>query len=272
MRRGRPVIALVVALGVIGAFAGGLAGLLDIPKPPPGASRAARLYYGFCAECHGADGRGSWRAMLFLIRPGDLTDRARMSQHSDRYLFDIIKHGGAPLGRPGMPGFAFHLSDADIEALVQYVRGLGAQSAAARSADGVDPDEGELVVHRPDCEPDAVARPGPARVEERGVSVDRHQLHRPHAEGGDSVVADEDHVGRGAGDDFSSHLVGGRPDEGAPDAGGQGRQQGGEEHGQKPASAAARDAQAAFSRPPATGTPRAGCRRRARSTSGRILP
>src|SRR2546425_11381415 len=65
MPRGRPVIALGLALGVIGALAGGLAWLLDIPKPPPGASRAARLYYGFCAECHGADGRGSWRAMLF---------------------------------------------------------------------------------------------------------------------------------------------------------------------------------------------------------------
>ncbi|OLC15896.1 MAG: hypothetical protein AUH29_06800 [Candidatus Rokubacteria bacterium 13_1_40CM_69_27] len=246
MPRGRPVIALGLALGVIGALAGGLAWLLDIPKPPPGASRAARLYYGFCAECHGADGRGSWRAMLFLIRPGDLADPTRMSRHSDRYLSDIIKHGGAPLGRPGMPGFAFHLSDADIEALVHYVRGLSGQRAAQRSADGLDPDEGELVVHPPDCEPHAVARPGPARLEERGVSVDRHHLHRPHAEGGDGVMADEDHIGGGTGDDFSPHLVGGRPDDGAPDAGGEDRQQGGEEHRQKPASAAARDAQAAF--------------------------
>lgn len=121
MRR-RPVIALVLALIGIGLFAGGLAWLLEPPRPPRGAARAARLYYEFCVPCHGADGRGSWRAVLFLIRPGDLTNRARLSRLSDRYLFDIIKHGGAPVGRPGMPGFEFHLSDADIEALVAYVR------------------------------------------------------------------------------------------------------------------------------------------------------
>jgi mono/diheme cytochrome c family protein len=53
-----------------------------------------------------------------------------MRSHSDRYLFDIIKHGGAPVGRPGMPAFGFHLSDAEIEALVRYLREL---SEGARS-------------------------------------------------------------------------------------------------------------------------------------------
>lgn len=127
----RPLLVLVLALAAVGVFAGGLAWLLDTPKPPPGAGRPARLYYAFCATCHGADGRGSWRAALFLIRPGDLTARARMEQHADRYLFDIIKHGGAPIGRPGMPGFGFHLSDAEVEALVRYVRGLARRAAAA---------------------------------------------------------------------------------------------------------------------------------------------
>lgn len=120
----RPLVVLLLALLAVGLFAGGLAWLLDIPKPPPGAGRAERLWYARCAECHGADGRGSWRAWLFILRPGDLTDPARMRRYSDRYLFDIVKHGGAPLGRPGMPAFGFHLSDSDIEALVRYLRGL----------------------------------------------------------------------------------------------------------------------------------------------------
>ena len=120
----RPVAALVVALVVIGAFTGGLAWLLSDPRPPAGAARGERLYYGFCAECHGVDGRGSWRAALFLLRPGDLTDATRMRAHSDGYLFDIIKHGGAPIGRPGMPAFGAQLSDADSEAVVRYVRTL----------------------------------------------------------------------------------------------------------------------------------------------------
>jgi mono/diheme cytochrome c family protein len=126
----RPLVALVVALAVVGAFTGGLAWLLSDPRPPDGASRAERLYYGSCAECHGVDGRGSWRAALFLLRPGDLTDPSRMGAHSDTYLFDIIKHGGAPIGRPGMPAFGAQLTDADIEALVRYVRTL---TAASRS-------------------------------------------------------------------------------------------------------------------------------------------
>jgi mono/diheme cytochrome c family protein len=120
MRRG--VTILVLSIAAIGVFTGGLAWLLNDPRPPAGASRAERLYYAYCVECHGRDGRGSWRAALFLLRPGDLTDRARLSTQPDRYLFDIIQHGGSPLGRPGMPSFGYHLSDADIEGLVAYLR------------------------------------------------------------------------------------------------------------------------------------------------------
>jgi mono/diheme cytochrome c family protein len=117
------VLILAAALVLIGAFAGGLAWLLDPPKPPTGATRGTRLYYALCADCHGRDGRGSWRAALFLIRPGDLTDRETAAA-PDRYLADLIRHGGAPIGRPGMPAFGAQLSDADIEALVRFVRSL----------------------------------------------------------------------------------------------------------------------------------------------------
>lgn len=120
----RPLLALLVVLAAIGGFTGGLAWLLDTPPPPAGASRAERLYLGLCSTCHGADGRGSWRAALFLIRPGDLTDGARLGRYSDQYLFDVIKHGGSPIGRPGMPAFGATLSDAEIQELVRYVRGL----------------------------------------------------------------------------------------------------------------------------------------------------
>jgi mono/diheme cytochrome c family protein len=117
-------VALALAIAAIGVFTGGLAWLLDTPKPPPGADRAERVFYAFCASCHGVDGRGSWRAALFLVRPGDLTDQARLRTVSDAYLFDLIKHGGAPIGRPGMPAFGSTLSDEDIRLLVEYVRRL----------------------------------------------------------------------------------------------------------------------------------------------------
>lgn len=120
----RPLIALAVAIAAIGIFTGGLAWLLNDPRPPAGASRGERLYYAYCIECHGRDGRGSWRAALFLLRPGNLADKSRMSTHSDQYLFDIIKNGGSPLGRPGMPAFGYHLTDDDLKALIAYIRTL----------------------------------------------------------------------------------------------------------------------------------------------------
>lgn len=94
--------------------------------PPPDASPTQRLYFAHCVTCHGPTGNGSWRATLFLIRPGDLSDSRRMQALSDEYLVGIIKQGGAPIGKPGMPGYAFHLSDAQIQDLVRYLRALPA--------------------------------------------------------------------------------------------------------------------------------------------------
>jgi mono/diheme cytochrome c family protein len=128
----RALLGLALALAAVGLFTGGLAWVLNDPRPPAGASRGERLYFSFCVGCHGVDGRGSWRAALFLIRPGDLTASARQPE---QYLFDIIKHGGASIGRPGMPAFGAQLSDDDIRLLVDYIRRLPARrvSESARS-------------------------------------------------------------------------------------------------------------------------------------------
>lgn len=123
MRR-RPLL-LVVALVLAGAAAAG-AWLLAPAPPTAGATRGARLYAELCTACHGADGRGSWRSTISLIRPGDLADRERMAAHTDAYLFDLIKQGGATIGRPGMPAFGATLNDEAIRALVTHLRTLGA--------------------------------------------------------------------------------------------------------------------------------------------------
>jgi mono/diheme cytochrome c family protein len=125
----RPLLGLAVALAAIGLVTGGLAWLLNDPRPAPGAAPGERLYYAYCVTCHGEDGQGSWRAALFLMRPVDLTDPSRVPRYTRRYLVDLITHGGAPIGRPGMPAFGSQVSDAEIEALVRHVRGL---AAAAR--------------------------------------------------------------------------------------------------------------------------------------------
>ncbi len=124
----RALAVLLIALAAIGVVISVLVWGLRTPGVRPGASRGERLFEASCSECHGADGRGSWRATLFLIRPGDLTDPTQMGQYSDRYLFDLIKHGGSPIGRPGMPAFGSLLSDADIETLVRYMRQISGSS------------------------------------------------------------------------------------------------------------------------------------------------
>ncbi len=106
---------------------GSVLALLFMPHPVPKTATAVqRTYLSRCATCHGSNGRGSWRATIFLIRPGDLADRDAMSRLSDDYLVGIIKNGGATIGKPGMPAFGYHLTDPEIRALIPHVRALSA--------------------------------------------------------------------------------------------------------------------------------------------------
>jgi mono/diheme cytochrome c family protein len=114
----------------------GLAGLLaavilvPLPASPPGPEPGRSLFHAHCASCHGADGRGqTWRVRLLLLRPGDLAAPA-VAALPDQYLGDIIRHGGATFGKPGMPSFGFTLSDAEVRALVAYLRALPAAARA----------------------------------------------------------------------------------------------------------------------------------------------
>jgi len=120
---------LLIILGpALVLLLGSVLTLLFVPHPiPKTATPVQRLYLGLCAECHGANGHGSWRATLFLIRPGDLADARTLAGKSDEYLLNLIRNGGATIGKPGMPAFGFHLSDEQIRELVRYVRALPAR-------------------------------------------------------------------------------------------------------------------------------------------------
>jgi mono/diheme cytochrome c family protein len=116
---------LIVAGPTLFLLVGSAVALLILPHPiPKTATPVQRLYLGQCAGCHGANGHGSWHATLVLIRPGNLGDPRSLQGRSDTYVFDLIKHGGAAIGKPGMPAFGFHLSDEQIRELVRYVRAL----------------------------------------------------------------------------------------------------------------------------------------------------
>jgi mono/diheme cytochrome c family protein len=127
LRRVRAKWLLVILAPTLLLMGGSILTLIFLPHPiPKTAAPVQRAYLSHCASCHGANGHGSWRATVFLVRPGDLTDRKVMAQLSDDYLFGLVKNGGATIGKPGMPAFGYHLTEVEIRALVAYVRTLSA--------------------------------------------------------------------------------------------------------------------------------------------------
>ena len=127
LRRVKAKWLLVILAPTLMLLAGSVLVLLFMPHPVPKTATAVqRAYLTRCATCHAANGRGSWRATIYFIRPGDLTDREAMSRLSDDYLFGLTKNGGATIGKPGMPAFGYHLTDSEIRALIAHVRMLSA--------------------------------------------------------------------------------------------------------------------------------------------------
>jgi len=74
---------------------------------------AGALYAKNCARCHGANGSGK------DSRGRNLTSAKWQESVSDERIFNSIANG-----RERMPAFGKKLSDAQIEALVAYVRKL----------------------------------------------------------------------------------------------------------------------------------------------------
>jgi len=115
--RSQFVLALLLVL-----VAPGL-GLAQV-KGDPKAGKAK--YDANCIGCHGATGKGDGAAAAALNpKPQDHTDGKIMNALSDKYLFDIIKDGGAAMKKaPFMPASNKKLSDQEIWDVVAYIRSL----------------------------------------------------------------------------------------------------------------------------------------------------
>ena len=107
--------AFVLALALI-AMARPLS--LDATAAHESTVDAAELFSRHCAKCHGKDGRAKgFKAKAIGAR--NLTDAQWQDRVSDERIFNSINNGK---GR--MPAFGKKLSEAEIDSLVQYVRGL----------------------------------------------------------------------------------------------------------------------------------------------------
>ncbi|MBI4391976.1 MAG: c-type cytochrome [candidate division NC10 bacterium] len=123
----------------IAALLLGLLGFLAPAEgsPPGGFEEGRRLYREVCFSCHGKDGKGrgpNWKSTR--PRPQDFTSPV-MRRMTDGYLFAVTKFGKLRVlrdetggfrlrgAKPGaMPGFADSLEDAEIRALLRWVRGF----------------------------------------------------------------------------------------------------------------------------------------------------
>ncbi len=132
------LIGLLAAAGLAGAIMGGTALLSGRHGSAPGPSPGGRaLYAEHCAECHGRSGKGDGPAAAVIgQRLPDFSDAAAMRKVDDAFLAAIIKKGGSQFGRSNaMPAWGMKLSDAEIGAIVAYIRSL-AQPASSASPSG----------------------------------------------------------------------------------------------------------------------------------------
>ncbi|MEP7383580.1 MAG: cytochrome c [Gemmatimonadota bacterium] len=91
-----------------------------------GVADGAALYAAWCASCHGARGKGDGPNARYLpVTPAAHADASVMSRRADDALYDTIAGGGAIMNRsPRMPAFGATLTDAQLRALVAYLRVL----------------------------------------------------------------------------------------------------------------------------------------------------
>jgi cytochrome c553 len=90
------------------------------------ADKGKTLFSQQCASCHGSSGKGDGPAAVALTpKPRNLSDKAYMAGLTDRYLADVIKKGGASVGKsPLMPASGASLKDDDIRDVVAFLRSL----------------------------------------------------------------------------------------------------------------------------------------------------
>jgi mono/diheme cytochrome c family protein len=103
----------------------------EVPRPGTAVmDRGSRLYGDHCAQCHGERGEGVARAY-----PALAGNRAVTLPNTSN-LVQVVLHGGfapATRGNPrpyGMPPYAVLLSDADVAAVLSYIRASWGNSAA----------------------------------------------------------------------------------------------------------------------------------------------
>lgn len=99
------------------------------PVPALRADKVAKgevLYAQYCAECHGADLKGSptWKEPLAdrSLPPPPHDDSGHTWHHPDRQLIEIIQNGGDPNYNSKMPAFGDRLSEDEVVSILEFLK------------------------------------------------------------------------------------------------------------------------------------------------------
>src|SRR5437899_1474746 len=88
----------------------------------------AEIYAQACAACHGADGRGAPGGSRITVPLPDFTDCTVSTAETTANWAGLVRHGGPFLGLSDqMPAFGDALGDAEIRAVLVYLRGFCAE-------------------------------------------------------------------------------------------------------------------------------------------------
>ncbi len=135
-----PAAAVVLGIGLYALFGPGgmLIGAEDGNQSQVALGQG--VYRDQCASCHGdkLQGQANWRTRnadgTLKAPPHD--ESGHTWHHSDKVLFDYTKKGGAGMAPPGfksaMPGFGGNLKDAEIWAVLDYIKSRWPREVLAR--------------------------------------------------------------------------------------------------------------------------------------------
>src|SRR6266700_2508106 len=108
-----------------------------VPVNPESLAAGGQLYHENCAPCHGETGKGDGdTGKIIKKKPANFTDEKLMSLETDGSLFWKIGEGRGP-----MPSWKDELSDKERWQLVNYIRKLGKDAAAANPPASKDKDD-----------------------------------------------------------------------------------------------------------------------------------
>ena len=98
-----------------------------VPVNPDTLAAGAQLFHENCAPCHGETGKGDGETgKIIKKKPANFTDAKLMSEETDGSLFWKMGEGRGP-----MPSWKDELSDKERWQLVNYIRKLTKDAAAA---------------------------------------------------------------------------------------------------------------------------------------------